>query len=431
MSSALDQEWAAFLRTGVLPTHSQLCHDVAPHADHHLDPSTTQRGLTDSETESRVDKHEPAATIIAFEEPDLDANGLPVLTISTRSKNAYLNTKTNVDIPALFWAMRIMPYVERREGVIKKQIKVQCSSPEELTTLRERLAHVPSHAFSKVEHIDDPASGKPFRFVAKLSIGLSNKEVKAHRAQEKDAFFNSFTMVLRIRYKGQFKEIVVKVFNKNSLSLPGMLDDELRGRTLALIDQVLGEASQMVAPNTPPLAHLPGTISDVMVNSNFWCGFGLDRNKVLELMRTVYGLETSYDPITYPGVICRYYQPTKEGVDWPPGRCPCTPPCSTLRIGDKKGKKKRNPEAEAEADALEYGKCQKLTLMLFRTGSVLIVGRCPQELLEKVHRFVAQALLEHRSTIEGGPGQRPNKKVVRKKNRKRTIWVTDRDQLPA
>ena len=323
-----------------------------------------------------------------------------------------------------------MPYVQRSEGVIKKQIKVQCANREELATLRARLEHIPSHAFSKVDHVDDPNGATPFKFVAKLSIGLASKEVKAHRAQEKDAFYNSFTMVLRIRYKGQFKEIVVKVFNKNSLSLPGMLDDELRCRTLSLIDRVLGEASQLVTPGSPPLAHLPGTISDVMVNSNFWCGFGLDRDKVVDLMRNVYGLETSYDPSNYPGVICRYYQPTSEtsAACNTRGRCPCNPACSTLRIGDKKGKKKKqSPEAEAEDDTGADGKCQKLTFMLFRTGSVLIVGRCTQDLLETVHGFVARALLEHKGTVASGEGQRPNKKVVQKKSRKRTIWVTDQD----
>ena len=428
MSSALDQEWAAFLRDGVLPVHPSPRQSKISHAS--TAPETIRWNIDDTDTISREDKQRPA--VAEAETPDLDANGLPALTISTRSKNAYLNSKQNIDIPAIFWALQVMPYVQRSEGVIKKQIKVQCTSRKELAALKARLHHVPSHVFSKVDHMDEPNGITQFKFVAKLSIGLASKEVKAHRAQEKDAFYNSFTMVLRIRYKGQFKEIVAKVFNKNSLSLPGMLDDELRGRTLALIDRVLGEASQLVNPNSPPLAHLPGTISDVMVNSNFWCGFGLDRDKVVELMRNVYGLETSYDPSNYPGVICRYYQPTLgaavSAASDTRGRCSCNPACSTLRIGDKKGKKKKTPDAEAEDDA-EGGadKCQKLTFMLFRTGSVLIVGRCTQDLLETVHGFIARALLEHRGTIASGEGQRPNKKVVQKKSRKRTIWVVDQD----
>jgi hypothetical protein len=417
MSTALDQEWAAFLRDGMLPAQPTVGPGTAiVHAASQLSPARSDEGMRREVASSAVEEAQVR-----------DANGLPPLTISTRSKNAYLNSERNIDIPAIFWALRVMPYVQRSEGVIKKQIKVQCADREQLAALKNRLAHVSSHAFSKVDHIDDPDAVSPatsFKFVAKLSIGLASKEVKAHRAQEKDAFYNSFTMVMRIRYKGQFKEIVVKVFNKNSLSLPGMLDDELRGRTLALIDQVLGEASQVVSPSTLPLAHLPGTISDVMVNSNFWCGLGLDRDKIVELMRTVYGLETSYDPTNYPGVICRYYQPTQNCTEDTHGRCPCNPPCSTLRIGDKKRKgKKLSPEQEAEAD--NTGKCQKLTFMLFRTGSVLIVGRCTQELLEEVHRFVARALLEHKDAVRQGPGQQPSKKVVRKKSRKRTIWVTD------
>lgn len=382
MSSPLDREWAVFLRDGVLPSD--------------------ERSPAASESAERQApcRHDAAAA---------DAE-IPKLTISTQSNNAKLNSTTDIDVWAMFWALPVMPYVEQQEGVIKKQIKVQCANPAELTALRSRLVGVRSCSFSKEEHIDDPEGTTPFRYVSKLSIGLASKEVKAHRAREKNAFFNSFTMVLRVRYQGKFKEIVIKVFNKNVLSLPGMLDEELRSSTLALIDRVLGDTSRMLAPTKPPLVHLPGTITGVMVNSNFRCGFGLDRDKVVNLARDQCGLETTYDPSNYPGVICRYYQPA--GVDTK-GRCPCNPPCSTLRIGDKR----------SAATTVPAPKCQKLTFMVFRTGSVLIVGRCHHTLLHHVHGFVARMLLSNRACLESGTGERPNKTNVQKKSRKRSAWI--------
>lgn len=410
MSSLLDQEWAAFVRDGMLPAagnHSPALPKLLPPSPRsHVEPEKERTDYT-----SR-------STLKASDEPA----GIPPLTISTQSNNAKLNRREEIDVWQMFWALRIMPYNEPSEGVIKKQIKVQCATREELASLKTRVAGIPSHAFSKVEHIDEPGNVTPFRYVAKLSIGLASKEVKAHRAQEKNAFFNSFTMVLRVRYKGSFKEIVTKVFNRNVLSLPGMLDAELRTATLSLIDRMLGETSMALDASKPPLRHLPGTITGVMVNSNFWCGFGLDRDKVVALMRDRYGLEASYDPTTYPGVICRYYQPNSGCCD---GRCPCNPPCSTLRIGDKKGKARKTNDIGTDEDdgASSPGRCQKLTFMLFRTGSVLIVGRCEQDLLDQVHRFVATLLIENRRSVEGGNGERPNKKEVRKKSRRRIAWV--------
>ena len=223
-------------------------------------------------------------------------------------------------------------------------------------------------------------------------------------------------MVLRVRYQGSFKEIVIKVFNKNVLSLPGMLDDELLHNSLSLIDKVLGDASVIVYRNKPRLAHIPDSISDVMVNSNFWCGFGLDRDKVVKLMRDDFKLETSYDPSTYPGVICRYYEARGEGIGKSlPGICSCQKSCSTLRIGDKtKTAKNKNKTSNS---------CIKLTFMLFRTGSVLIVGRCDRQLLQKVHNHVAHLLIENRTKIENGPGEKPVSKKTEKKQRKRIIYI--------
>jgi hypothetical protein len=61
--------------------------------------------------------------------------------------------------------------------------------------------------------------------------------------------------------------------------------------------------------------------------------------------------------------------------------------------------------------------------MLFRTGSVLIVGRCDRSLLQKVHNHVAMLLIQNRCLIENGPGEKPAPKRTEKKQRKRDIYV--------
>jgi hypothetical protein len=396
MSSELDAEWAEFLRNGCLPTKP---------VPQKRSPPVVATVPVSANPARAVPT--PAAT----DTPAIsERSEQPTLTISTQSINAKLNNVGNIDINAMYWALEVMPYNRRAEGVIKKQIKVQCNTPEELIAFKARLEQFPSHELTKVEHIDDPGGAARFQYVAKLSIGLANKEVQAHRAQQRDAFFNSFTMVLRVRYQGEFKEITAKVFNKGIMSLPGMLDMELRENTLSLVDRVLGETSTSASPSlAQPLAHRPETISDVMVNSNFWCGYGLDRDKVVELMRGKYGLEASYDPSEYPGVICRYYH-SQTGETH--GRCPCNPVCSTLQIGNKKAAGRRP------------GECQKMTFMLFRTGSVLIVGRHNNEILHKVFRFVLKILQDDRKLLESeGAVDRPNKRDVRKKPRRRTVWV--------
>ena len=411
MNPELDEEWAMFLAHGYLPQKVQPTIDTDSVASsQELEPATG----TSSRPTPLADRAQlPGSAGTAIGESDIPDEDLPKLTISTQSNNARLNNGEEIDVKRLFWALRVMPYIRRSEGIIKKQMKIRCATREQLASLQEQLKPISSYKLSKVEHIDEPGATTTFKYVAKLSIGVASKEIKAHRAKETDAFFNSFTMVLRLRYKNSFKEIVTKVFNKGILSLPGMLDQELLDRTLMMVNQVLGEASLRMSPEKPPLQYKPGTITDVMVNSNFWCGFGLDRDKLVDLMVNKYHLETTYDPSNYPGVACRYY--TRDDCDTC-GVCPCNPPCSTLEIGNGKGRKRATKVGD-------HTPCLPMTFMMFRTGSVLIVGRCANDLLSKVHKIVARMLLSNKAAIQSGPGTCPSKKNVRKKSRKRLAYL--------
>lgn len=458
-SMTLDQEWAAFLEKGssaiakpqlVRPQPCPRAATIGAWKEEELGKHGGMRSMSMGDQSassagaaSTADEDESMARSL----PSPVTETVPPLIISTKSNNAKLNGQSgDMDVWSMFWALKVIPYITREEGVIKKQIKVQCRSRRELDDLNERLRTISSHSITKEQgtntyehdkvcfspgchHAPDSSSsscyspvcrrrsGLPFNYIAKLCVGVSSKDIRAHRVKEKNAFFNSFTMVLRVRYQSSFKEIVIKVFNKNVLSLPGMLDDELLTNSLGLIDRVLGSASLIVHPDRPRLAHIPGSISDVMVNSNFWCGFGLDRDKVVTLMREQCKLETSYDPSNYPGVICRFYEARGEKVGMAlPGVCPCAKSCSTIRIGDKRKATKNKGSESPDA-------CVKLTFMLFRTGSVLIVGRCDRLHLQKVHNHIACLLISNRASIENGPGEKPTPKKTEKKLRRRTIYT--------
>ena len=50
--------------------------------------------------------------------------------ISTKTKIAYLNSP--IDLMKIFWTIPVLLYQERREGVIKKQMKVNCLNEGEI-----------------------------------------------------------------------------------------------------------------------------------------------------------------------------------------------------------------------------------------------------------------------------------------------------------
>ena len=58
------------------------------------------------------------------------------LYISTKSKMAYFTTPIDLNI---FWDIPTIPYTTPKTGVIKKQIKINSKTPEELEEVNNRL----------------------------------------------------------------------------------------------------------------------------------------------------------------------------------------------------------------------------------------------------------------------------------------------------
>ena len=98
-----------------------------------------------------------------------------------------------------------------------------------------------------------------------------------------------------------------------------------------------------------------------------------------------------YDPCSYPGIQCKLYIASDNTVV------------------------ENNTEAESKY----------ISFMIFRTGSVLIVGKCNEEILMNTYNYIVNILeteqnkiMDKRSVIE------PKQHVVKKKKR-RIILVTN------
>ena len=47
--------------------------------------------------------------------------------------------------------------------------------------------------------------------------------------------------------------------------------------------------------------------SNVLINSNFNCGYFIQQEKLRTILRDKYMLNPAYDPSMYPGVKCKFY----------------------------------------------------------------------------------------------------------------------------
>ena len=90
--------------------------------------------------------------------------------ISTKTKIAYLNIPINLH--KLFWIIPVIKYMEPKNGVIKKQMKFNSSTPEELNEIKERLKDISYYDEQIITNIDNPHGRIKFKDIRKVTIGL-------------------------------------------------------------------------------------------------------------------------------------------------------------------------------------------------------------------------------------------------------------------
>jgi len=300
--------------------------------------------------------------------------------ISTKTKIVYLNN--NINLKEVFWQIPLINYEIPTIGIIKKQMKFNSDSIEELQYIEDQLKN-PTHFVNSyvLTHIDSiNSTKKTFKDVRKISIGLSKKDIVSSRSKQKSAFYNCFVLILRLISNDKFKEIHVKVFNTGKLEIPGIQNDDLLKETLQYIVKSLRPYT------TYNLNYNENTFDTVLINSNFNCGYEINREKLYTILINKYNINACYDPCSYPGIQCKYsIQTNNETVN--------------------------------------------ISYMIFRTGSILIVGKCNETQLYQAYDYLKNILIIEFPDINQGVIdfeliQLNKQKMKNKKTRKTTIYIT-------
>jgi len=284
--------------------------------------------------------------------------------ISTKTKISFLNTP--IDIKKVFWDIPIMPYASQRPGIIKKQIKFSCTTKEELQEIEEHTQKEIENndGFIEtqiIEHIDNPEGRIKFKDHRKINIGLSKKDILNCRSKKKRAFFNCFVLIVRVEDENSptdariFKEMHIKVFNTGKLEIPGIQhEDSLQN----VIDILIRTLKSVIGEHVECQKDKCET---VLINSNFNCGFYIDRDKLYNILKYKYRINSNYDSCSYPGIQCKFFYYT--GTD------------NTIS----------NLGQQPTTNLNDY---IEISFMIFRTGSVLIVGKCEDYVLHDIYAFI-------------------------------------------
>ena len=99
----------------------------------------------------------------------------------------------------------------------------------------------------------------------------------------------------------------------------------------------------------------------------------MNREKLVDILKGKYCLSTSYDPCSYPGIMSKfYYNKDIETIE----------------------KINVNYVNQAHTEGSNV-----LSFMIFRTGSILIVGKCNETILYKIYDFIKNILATEYSNI--------------------------------
>lgn len=297
------------------------------------------------------------------------------LNISTKTNIIYLNTSLNLE--DIFWKIPVLQYSDLNPGVIKKQIKLLSLSTEQF---EKNKLHIKRHSDNYVDEYVIYNTNRVnvrqdnFKDERKVSIGISKKDILTQRVKQTCAFYNCFVIIVRLLFENEYREMHVKAFNTGKIEIPGTHNNEL----FKLLQQ---EILNILQPYYETILSFDDKLCEtILINSNFNAGFNIKREALSNILRMKYNISVYYDPCSYPGIQCKY---------------------------------KMNQDTS-------------ISFMIFRTGSVLIVGKCTDDDIYTVYNFIKDVLkLNYSKIVDDSthvkiPNHRKNKKV-----RKRTIYISN------
>lgn len=320
--------------------------------------------------------------------------------ISTKSKIAYLTDPIDLKI---FWDIPVISYATAKNGVIKKQIKFNSKTPEELNIIQERLQKELYYEEHVMSHIDNPNGRIKFKDIRKVTIGISKKDIMSYRSKKKQAFYNCFVMIIRLKIEGLFREFHIKVFNTGKMEIPGVQND-------SMFELVLTNIIDILQPYTEKKLEYNKKSDTVLINSNFNCGFYIDRERLYDILKYKYNIQAIYDPCSYPGIQSKFYYNSELGIQTGSKEKGSNP--------KEKGPKNKNKDKDTEIKEKENTNITEVSFMVFRTGSVLIVGMCEENVLVEIYEFLKTLLKTEFSEIYQGLIDMESHNLIKNKKKK-------------
>ena len=358
MSLSIDSEWEDFL-CGSLDNCSSLLEETEPVNDV-LNECERGYNSDNSKKQNNSDENNQSS--------DSETPKPSDIYISTKTKIAHFNQP--IDLKNVFWKINVQRYCTHKEGVIKKQMKFNSLIKSDYDEIQANLNNEYFYDEHVITHIENSTGRILFKDIRKVSIGVCKKDLLQYRSKKKSAFYNCFVLIIRLLDdSSNYKEYHVKIFNTGKIEIPGVQNDVLFKRVLLLLLTIIQPHVET------PLKYKSDVYETVLINSIFKCGYYINRESLYDILKYKYNIQTIYDPCSYPGIQCKFYYNPDIGIQ------------TGSQISEE-GKKK-------------YKNINQVSFMIFRTGSVLIVGKCEENVLREIYEFIKNILVvEYKEVFE-------------------------------
>jgi TATA-box binding protein (TBP) (component of TFIID and TFIIIB) len=175
-----------------------------------------------------------------------------------------------------------------------------------------------------------------------------------------------------------FKETNIKLFKNGGFQMTGVNSEAMaRAALQRMIDINWADGTTGIWAEKPRI-----TKFDIcMMNSDYNVGAAIRRDRLYKILVEEYGLWSTFEPTIYQGVNTKFFWNSARPANAPPGICSCPQQC------------------EGDGDGHGTGRCKKITISPFRTGSVIITGAKEMRQLEDAYRFFNELLAAHEEDV--------------------------------
>ena len=212
---------------------------------------------------------------------------------------------------------------------------------------------------------------------------LENNSLKKHGRQKNkknnEYFYNSCSIITKASL--DVKCVNIKLFNNGKITLTGSkAEKDGYYACCVLLNEMKKEPKIFINIEEENVKKLQ--ISDyniTMINSDFNTNFKIDLIKFLNILNTDEELFTKFNPEKYRGLIVGYYWNLNKNKQ--DGKCKCTLKCN------------------GKGSGLGDGECKKITISIFKSGSIIITGGRLIKQIEDAYKTINEILKKNYSEI--------------------------------